>query len=118
MHRDAIERADGTRIKPVVTINGKQYAQVMIISGADNGHLNMPNYKKNLRFASHLQNSMESLYPGFTRPILFDYRNYNQQLTTGSLLVEVGGHANTLEEAHNSALLIAYSLADVFDKMQ
>lgn len=118
VHRDAIERADGTRIKPVVTINGKRYAQVMIISGADNGYLNMPNYKKNLRFASHLQNSMESLYPGFTRPILFDYRNYNQQLTTGSLLIEVGGHANTLEEAQNSAGLIAYSLAAVFDKQQ
>ena len=118
VHRDAIERTDGTRIKPVVTINGKPCAQVMLISGADNGYLNMPNYKKNLRFASHFQNSMETLYPGFTRPILFDYRNYNQQLTTGSLLIEVGGHANTLEEAHNSAALIAYSLADAFDKTQ
>ncbi|MBE6888079.1 MAG: stage II sporulation protein P [Ruminococcaceae bacterium] len=115
VHRDAIERTDGTRIKPVVTINGKRYAQVMIISGADNGYLNMPNYRKNLRFASHFQNAMESLYPGFTRPVLFDYRNYNQQLTTGSLLIEVGGHANTLEEAQNSAQLIAYSLAKVFD---
>lgn len=118
VHRDAIERSDGTRIKPVVSINGKRYAQVMIISGADNGYLNMPNYKKNLRFASHFQNAMETLYPGFTRPILFDYRNYNQQLTTGSLLIEVGGHANTLEEAQNSAALIAYSLADVFDSQQ
>ena len=118
VHRDAIERTDGTRIKPVVSINGKRYAQVMIISGADNGYLNMPNFRKNLRFASHLQNSMETLYPGFTRPILFDYRNYNQQLTTGSLLIEVGGHANTLEEAQNSALLIANSLAHTFDNIQ
>ena len=116
VHRDAIERADGTRIKPVASINGTACAQVMLISGADNGYLNMPNYKKNLRFASHLQNSMESLYPGLTRPILFDYRNYNQQLTTGSILIEVGGHANTLEEAHNSARFIAYSLADMLDK--
>ena len=118
VHRDAIERADGTRIKPVVSINGKRYAQVMIISGADNGYLNMPNFRKNLRFASHFQNSMETLYPGFTRPILFDYRNYNQQLTTGSLLIEVGGHANTLEEAQNSAVLIADSLAHTFDTAQ
>ena len=118
VHRDAIERSDGTRIKPVVSINGKRYAQVMLISGADNGYLNMPNFKKNLRFASHFQNSMETLYPGFTRPILFDYRNYNQQLTTGSLLIEVGGHANTLEEAQNSALLIANSLAHTFDSLQ
>ena len=118
VHRDAIERSDGTRIKPVVNINGRKCAQVMIISGADNGHLNMPDYKKNLRFASHFQNSMETLYPGFTRPVLFDYRNYNQQLTTGSLLIEVGGHANTLEEAHNAAYMIAYSLADMLDKAQ
>ena len=118
VHRDAIERADGTRIKPVVNINGTSCAQIMLISGADNGYLNMPNYKKNLRFASHFQNCMESLYPGLTRPILFDYRNYNQQLTTGSILIEVGGHANTLEEAHNSARLIAYSLADMLDKQQ
>lgn len=115
IHRDAIERSDGTRIKPVITIDGKRYAQIMIISGADNGYLNMPNFKKNLRFASHIQNSMEGMYPGFTRPILFDYRNYNQQLTTGSLLIEVGGHANTLQEAQNSALLIANGLAAAFD---
>ena len=118
VHRDAIERSDGTRIKPVVSINGKRYAQVMIISGADNGYLNMPNFRKNLRFASHLQNSMETLFPGLTRPVLFDYRNYNQQLTTGSLLIEVGGHANTLEEAQNSAQLIAQSLAHTFDNAQ
>lgn len=118
VHRDAIERSDGTRIKPVVSINGKRYAQVMLISGADNGYLNMPNFKKNLRFASHFQNSMETLYPGFTRPVLFDYRNYNQQLTTGSLLIEVGGHANTLEEARNSAVLIANSLAHTFDNSE
>ena len=117
VHRDAIERSNGTRVKPTVTINGKKYAQVMIICGADNGYLNMPNFRKNLRFASHLQNSMETLYPGFTRPVLFDYRNYNQQLTTGSLLIEVGGHANTLEEAHNSAEAIAYALANALDNM-
>ncbi|MEG3030520.1 MAG: stage II sporulation protein P [Oscillospiraceae bacterium] len=117
IHRDAIERKDGTRIKPVITLQNKKYAQVMIICGADNGYLNMPNYKKNLRFASHLQNSMETLYPGFTRPLLFDYRNYNQQLSTGSLLIEVGSHANTLEEAQNSAKLIAYSLAKMFERV-
>lgn len=115
VHRDAIEKADGTRVKPVAIIQDKKYAQVMLICGADNGYLNMPNYKKNLRFSSFFQNSMETLYPGLTRPILFDYRNYNQQLTTGSVLIEVGSHANTLEEAQNSADLIARALAKMFD---
>ena len=116
IHRDAIERQDGTRIKPVININGKDCAQIMIICGADNGSMNMPNFRKNLHFASNLQNSLESLYPGLTRPLLFDYRNYNQQLTTGSLLIEIGSHASTLTEAQNSAELIACGLAETFDK--
>ena len=41
----------------------------------------------------------ESAYPGLTRPVLCGYRFYNQDLTTGSLLIEIGGHANTLDEA-------------------
>ena len=54
---------------------------------------------------------MESLYPGLTRPVLFDYRYYNQDLTTGSLLLEVGGHASCLEEAKYSGRLAARALA-------
>ncbi len=46
---------------------------------------------------------MEGMYPetllGFTRPVLFSYRFYNQDLTTGSLLIEIGGHGNNLNEA-------------------
>ena len=32
-------------------------------------------------------------------PVLFSYRFYNQDLTTGSLLIEIGGHGNNLNEA-------------------
>ncbi len=111
VHRDAMEQSDGTRIKPVVMIEGKKTAQVMLISGADDGTMGMPNYLENLKFASAFQSMMESEYEGLTRSILFDYRNYNQQLSTGSLLLEVGGHANTLEEAKNAAEFSAQALA-------
>ena len=113
IHRDAIEKEDGTRVRPVAEINGKTAAQVMIISGADNGSMGMPNYKQNLRFAGGLQDSIQTLYPTLSRPVLFDYRNYNQQLTTGSLLIEVGGHANTLEEAKYSAELVGLALSAI-----
>ena len=56
---------------------------------------------------------MESRYPGLTRPVLFDYRYYNQDLTTGSLLIEIGSHGNTLEEALAGARLFARSAAKV-----
>lgn len=113
IHRDAIEKEDGTRVRPVTTVNGEETAQVMIICGADNGNMGMPNYKQNLRFAGELENAMASRWPEFARPVLFDYRNYNQQLTTGSLLIEVGGHANTLEEACHAAKLVGEALASL-----
>ena len=114
IHRDAIEREDGTRIKPVCTVNGEKSAQVMIICGADNGTMGMPNYMQNLRFASRLQDAIERAAPGITRPVLFDYRNYNQQLTTGSLLIEVGGHANSLQEAINAGRHVGKGLVMLF----
>ena len=101
---------DGTRVKPVVTLNGEKSAQVMLICGADNGG-NLPNFRQNLRFAAAWEARMEALFPGLTRPVLFDYRYYNQDLTTGSLLIEVGGHANTLDEAKRAGRMAAQALA-------
>lgn len=111
VHRDAIQPNADTMISPVTTINGKSCAQVMIISGCDDGKMNMPNYMENLKFGSALQSCIEKDYPTLTRPLLFDYRKYNQDLTTGSILLEMGGHANTLEEAIYSGELVGKSLA-------
>lgn len=111
IHRDAIERESGERIAPVAEIDGKNAAQIMIISGCDDGTMGMPNYLKNFRFAALLQQQLESDYKGLTRPILFDYRKYNQDLTTGSILIEVGGHANSIDQAVYSGELIGKSLA-------
>lgn len=117
VHRDAIQRDDGARIKPVAMIDGMKSAQVMIICGADvNG--NLPNFRQNLRFASRWQDKMESMFPGLTRPVLFDYRYYNQDLTTGSLLIEVGGHANTLEEAKYSGEMVGKALVKVLRELE
>ena len=117
IHRDAIERESGERIAPVADIDGKNAAQVMIICGCDDGTMNMPNCMKNLRFACLLQRQMESDYPGLTRPVLFDYRKYNQDLTTGSILIEMGGHANSIEQAEYSGELVGKSLAKCLEEL-
>lgn len=111
LHRDAITTNDLTVIAPAAKINGKSAAQVMIIAGCDNGKYNMPNYPKNLAFACRLQEQMEFAYKGLTRPILFDYRKYNQNLTTGSILIEVGSQGNSLDEAKYTGELIGKSLS-------
>ena len=71
----------------------------------------MPKYLENLKFSAALQKTMAEEYPGLARPVLFDYRKYNQDLTTGSILLEMGGHANTLEEAIYCGELVGKSLA-------
>ena len=111
VHRDGIEENDGTRVAAVAEINGKEAAQVMIISAASNDYYCVPDYLENFRFACLLQDSMETANPGITRPILFQYCQYNQQLTTGSLLIEVGSHGNTLEQALYTGELIGESIA-------
>jgi stage II sporulation protein P len=110
IHRDGIN--DGTTIyQPVAEINGKKAAQVMIVSGCDDGTMGMPNYLQNFRFATSLQQDMESMFPGLTRAVLFKYVKYNQDLTTGSILIEVGSHGNTIDQAVYAGELIGKSLA-------
>ncbi len=117
IHRDAIS-ADGTAYQPFVEENGREASQVMIISGCDDGTLGMPDYMENFHFACTLQQKLESDHPGLTRPVLFDYRHYNQDLTNGSLLIEVGSHGNTLEQSQYSGQLIGRSLGELLNSMK
>ena len=114
VHRDAIEDADGTRVKPLCTVDGQDTAQVMIIAGCDNGSsIPLPNWRLNLRFAAAWESAMESRTPGLTRPVMCDYRYYNQDLAPGALLIEVGGHANTVDEAVRAGEYAAQALAEL-----
>ena len=117
IHRDAIS-AEGVAYQPFSVQQGKEAAQVMIISGCDDGTLDMPEYMKNFHFACSFQQQLESDWPGLTRPILFDYRHYNQDLTTGSLLIEVGSHGNTLEQVQYSGQLIGQSLGKLLESIK
>ncbi len=108
VHRDAIE-SDGIRYAPICEIDGKTAAQVMIIVGC----LNVPNYRYNLRFAAKLQNKLETDYPVLTRPIHFTERNYNQELTHASILIEVGSSANAIDEAIYAGKLVGMGLSEL-----
>lgn len=112
IHRDAIS-GEGTAYQPYAEIDGREAAQIMIISGCDDGTMDMPEYMKNFRFACCLQQQIEGDFPGLTRPVLFDYRHYNQDLTTGSLLIEVGSHGSTLEQVQYAGQLVGRSLGEL-----
>ncbi len=112
VHRDALIGEDGTIYKPVTTIGGEQCAQVMMVMGSD-FKFPHPNWQKNLSLAVKIQQGMNTLWPTLARPIGLRENRYNQQLTTGSLLVEVGSHGNTLQEALAGARMFARSAGAV-----
>lgn len=98
LHRDALGSND-VLYKTVATEDGVCASQVMILIGTDAAGLTHPNWRQNLSLAVYLQNAVSQKYPSLMRPIsLVSYR-YNQQLTEGSMIIEVGSNGNTLQEA-------------------
>ena len=114
VHRDAMESGDA-RVRPLTTLDGQPTAQVMIIAGCNNGGtVQLPNWRLNLCFAAKWEERMETLYPGLTRPVLCGYRFYNQDVSPGALLIEIGGHANTVQQAVRAGQYAAKALAALF----
>ncbi|MBP1757840.1 MAG: stage sporulation protein [Firmicutes bacterium] len=114
IHRDALVGEDGTIYKAVTEIDGVKTAQVLMVMGSDDGGLPHPNWDKNLSLAMRIQHRMNTLWPGLARPIILRSSRFNQQLTEGSLLVEVGSHGNTLQEALSGARSFARAAGQVF----
>lgn len=116
IHRDAIELSNGTKIKPVATVKGKKCAQIMIISGCQesgNGISGFDDWRYNLIFAVQLQNKLETMFSGITRPLYFCPRKYNMDTSHCSLLIEMGSDANTLEEAVYAGKCLGLSLSQL-----
>lgn len=113
LHRDSITYDSGTKLRPEVTVNGKSAAQIMICTGSNSGKVEgYDNWLSNFRFAIRLQQSCEKKYKNLARPLYFVSKKYNHDLCNGSLLIEVGSEANTLEQAKYSARLTALAMID------
>ncbi len=113
VHRDALAESDGTVYKTVAQVEGDSTAQVMLVLGTDDS-LEHPNWLNNLALAIRIQQDLDAAYPTLARPISLRSARFNQQLTYGSLLVEVGSHGNTLQEALNAADLFAQTAGEIF----
>jgi len=106
IHRDYIEREDGTLAKPTVTVNGQKAAQIMFVIGTDAMGLEHQNWRHNLSFAVKIQNQLNQTAPGLCRSINIRTERFNQHVTLGSMIIEIGAAANTLEEANYAGKLV------------
>mgnify|MGYP002442402645 FL=1 len=118
LHRDAAANGND-KIKLTTEIGGKRAAQVMLVMGSQSGsQTHFPNWKENLKLALRLQQTLENKYPTLARPLSLTSSGYNESLTKGSLLIEFGTDANTVEEAHYSAGLVGNALADLLNNLK
>lgn len=111
VHRDALAGSEGQIYKLVAQEGGRKVAQVMLVVGSNAAGADHPQWRDNLAFAAALQQGLTLGYTDLARPIVLRSSSYNQQLLPGYLLVEVGGHGNTLTEAIAGARLWADNVA-------
>ena len=118
LHRDALAANDTDKVKLTTEIDGKKAAQIMLVMGSQSGNVkNFPNWKENLKLATRLQQTIEVMYPSLARSIHFMSKNYNESLTTGSMLIEIGTDGNTLDEAKYSAELLSNALISLLNTL-
>lgn len=118
VHRDAVSSGND-KTKLVKEIGGKKAAQVMLVMGSNTGVVtSYPNWKQNLRLAMRFHKTLEETYPGLARPMLVASKKYNQNLSSGAMLIEIGTDANTLEEALYSAELVGDALGKLLSSLK
>ena len=97
IHRDSVGKSLTT-----VRINNKNYARILFVVGLEHG-----SYVANLNLATNINNIFNNDYPGLSRGV---YKKEgpnvngisNQDISPNSMLIEVGGVENNIEEVMNT----------------
>ncbi|HBN83813.1 MAG TPA: hypothetical protein DDZ89_08205 [Clostridiales bacterium] len=108
VHRNALDRDVKLRL-PYETNEGTVAKISFVVATGEIG-LPHPNWKQNLQIALRLTNILEEMYPGITDPVYISKYRYNQQVSDGALLVEIGAEGNLLEECVRSSKILAKAI--------
>lgn len=111
VHRDSMVLEDGSEYAPTSLIEGVKTAQVMLVVGTDYGGSGHTAWRDNLSLAARLWCLTEEDSPSMMRDINLRSASFNEQYTSGSLLIEVGSAGSSLSEAKESGIRLARQLA-------
>ena len=111
IHRDSLEKD-----KTTININNKDYAKVIFIVGLEN-----PTYQNNLEFTEKINNKLNEYYPGLSKGI---YKKggegvngvYNQDFSSNTILIEIGGYENNTTEVLNTTIAFARCFMEVINE--
>lgn len=112
IHRDGLSR-NQPKLRLATQIDGKDVAKIMFVVGTNAKRSDHPNWKENLKLAMKLQENLNRQHPGLARHIYISNNVYNQNLTNGSLIIEIGGDGNLLSECLESVKYLAKAINEV-----
>lgn len=109
IHRDSLRKDQTT-----ADINGVNFANILFVVGT--GH---DNYEKNLQFSNDLHTLLNTRFPNLSKGVIEKSISegngiYNQDLSSHSIIIEIGGVDNTVEELHRSTEALAEVLSDYY----
>lgn len=104
LHRDAAGDGSG-QLRTRAKVDGEDSAQLMVVMGT-----NHEQYEENLSLGLKLHAQLESQASGIMRPLQLRGQRFNQDLSAGALLIEVGAAGNTHEEALRAAKELAKAI--------
>ena len=113
LHRDAAGDSAVKQLSTGTVIDHTKTAQLMLVVGSNAGGRQHPNWKTNFALAAKLHAQLEKRFPGICRPISFRTERFNQDLSAGALLIEIGGAGDTLEEALAATTFLAEGISDL-----
>ena len=107
LHRDSVEDSSGNQVRYTLETADGTAARLMLVVGTDAGGLTHTKWSENMSLAVKLQAQLEKANPGICRPISFRTQRFNQDLSTGALLLEMGSAGNTRDEVLRATKLLA-----------
>lgn len=113
LHRDSLRKEHTT-----VTINSKPYAKVVFVVGKNNR-----NFEKNLEIVNDLHEMLQAKYPELSRGVIGKSGKgvdgvYNQDLSERSILIEIGGVDNNMNELKNTTEALAKVISEYYWKAE
>ena len=113
LHRDSLNHDRTT-----LTYNNKNYAKVMFLVGLEN-----PNYLENLQFSTKISDAINAKVSGLSKGIYKKQGEgvngiYNQDFSNRTILIEIGGPENTIDEVYETLLILSEVLTEVIESDQ
>lgn len=102
-----IHRDSGSHSYTTLCVNEKCYAKLLFLVGLEN-----PNYEENQKYAEILSKKVNEKVSGLSKGILQKQGKnvngvYNQDFSNRTILIEVGGENNTIDEVYNSVDILS-----------